>query len=124
MDENTRSAVDELTRRLMLREYLEREIREAAEILSGMEPGLAGVSLGEELLASPFHQVRALGLYLLEALATNTPEAQAVLLRPEVRERGGKNKSEYSGMAEVIKMWIRQKRVTPEEPPRDWLPRR
>jgi len=124
MDEKIRAVVNELTRRLMLREYRDSEIREAAEVLSKLQPCLAGVALGEELMASPFHQIQSLGLDLLDVLAGNTPEAQSVLLRPEVQERRKKKKSEYSGMAEVIKMWVRQGKSGAGGPPRDWSPHR
>jgi hypothetical protein len=133
MEPGPRAEIEEIVRRLMRDDYQDENIREAAEVIVGIQTHAESLGMGEEFLASPFAQVAKLGIYLLQALSAGMPKAAEILAKPEVQEQIRKlqpaapqaapRKPGYEAMAEIIKMWMREDRQRSPKKLSDWLPR-
>lgn len=120
-DEPARQDIDELVRRLKETPYPSADIREAGQILVGLQPHPLSYKMALEFSDSKSTQVRLLGLTMMEAIAPHFEAAKGFLAgakdAAKLLENGRMtpiadkpNPPDYSAIGEVIKMWLRQSR--------------
>lgn len=114
-----RQEIDELVRRLQSGPFPLADIREAGEILASVHTSAEAYQMGLDFAMSNHEQVRTLGLCIMDALSATSEAARGFLsgARDAARLLGGKtepapaeNKTDYSAIGEVIKIWLRESR--------------
>ena len=120
MNQPSRQDIEELVRRLQNGNYPLSDIREAADILVGVQPNGEGYRMALEFATSLHEQVRLLGLCMMEKLAPHIEGARGFLAGAKDAARllggaggaapGKQGTPDYSAIGEVIKIWLRESR--------------
>jgi hypothetical protein len=104
--------IRELVRRLETDRYALGDIREAGELLGSALARDEAYRLGLEFWESAHGQVRALGLFIMQALAPDHEGARGFVAG--AKHASGlpeeKKAPDYSAIGEVIKHWMREYR--------------
>ncbi len=116
--------IDEIVHRLRQRDYALKDVREAAEIVAGLQSREQILTLSEKLRCDHSRQVRIMGLCLLNALANQYPPAQAALGKASAEESlhleaikrldtGAEQvTTSYPGMVSLIKCWLKESKAS------------
>lgn len=113
--------IEELVRRLESSPYPIADIREAGQILVGVQPHDLSYKMAIKFSDSTHAQVRQLGMAMMEAVAPHSEAAQGFLSGAREAARLMQNGSlvseeskpaapDYSALGQVIKMMLRQGR--------------
>ncbi len=113
--------IEELIRRLESASFSAENIKEAGQLLSEVQSEEISYGMALGFTDSKFSQVRLLGLAMLESIAPKYPAAKGFLIGSQdaakVLKNGNlpppakdPNKPDYSGLAEAIKLMLREDR--------------
>ncbi len=113
--------IDELIRRLESAPFSADNIKEAGQLLTEVQSAEISYAMAIGYVESKFSQVRLLGMAILESIAPKYPAAKGFLIGSQdaakILNKGilvplskDPNKPDYTGLAEAIKMMLRQDR--------------